>query len=150
MKYEMFTKRKVILFGGQLHIVCILPDQRNLALLGHAKIVPKVLWDPVADLCGNVTRKYTHPVEVTQLEIRHSEQSIGMYTDLDADASFQLKTARPSDRIRCRVLFARIRSEGAQMDFASLRTPFPSTRLGYPHVLTCQSISPSPLHSLLT
>ena len=24
MKYEMFTKRKVFLFGGQLHIVCIL------------------------------------------------------------------------------------------------------------------------------
>ena len=24
MKYEMFTKRKVLLFGGQLHIVCIL------------------------------------------------------------------------------------------------------------------------------
>ena len=24
MKYEMFTKRTVFLFGGQLHIVCIL------------------------------------------------------------------------------------------------------------------------------
>ena len=72
----------------------------------------------------------------------------------DADARPVPAQNSSSDRIRCRVLFARIRSEEAQMDSASLRTPFTSTpsvgRSGYPHVLTCQSISPSPsTHSAL-
>ena len=50
MKYEMFTKRKVFFYlVGSWHAPYrlhprILPDLRNLAKLGHAKLYPTFCW----------------------------------------------------------------------------------------------------------
>ena len=50
MKYEMFTKRKMFFyFVGSWHAPYrlhprILPDLRNLAKLGHAKLYPTFCW----------------------------------------------------------------------------------------------------------